>query len=242
MTAPDALEERLRELEASLVLDVATGRGGFAAHLRREYDGLGAIVAVDLSPEVLGRPGTPLRDVDDILAACMDSTRMAFGADTFDLACISNSLHHMTDPRAALEEMTRVLRPGGLLLVTEMYRDGQTETQTTHVMMHDWWAAVDSRCGIHHGRTFTRAGIIEILEGLALTVVLTGDYASLEGDPLDEELSRRLDAAIDTYISRIESAGGDPDLLRTGEELRRRLRTTGFHSATSLALMGRKEG
>lgn len=236
--SPDPIETRLLELEAEMVLDVATGGGSFAAHLRREYKSLGTIVAVDVSEDILRRPGTPLQSVEDTLRACMDSSRMALMDHVFDLVCISNSLHHMTDLKGTLEEMIRVLRPGGGFLVTEMYRDDQTETQMTHVLLHEWWAAIDRKSGIPHERTFTREEILGMMDSLDLQDVITREYSFLEGDPKEEGLLAGIDSAIDAYLTRLESAGGDPELHRRGDELRRRLHSTGFHGATSLALMG----
>jgi SAM-dependent methyltransferase len=223
-----------------MVLDVATGGGAFASRLRGDYGNLGTIVAIDLSEDVLRRQGTPLQGIDDLLAACMDSDRLAFRDGSFDLVCISNSLHHLSDLQQTLREMLRVLRPGGEFLVSEMYRDDQTETQMTHVLMHEWWAEIDMKCGIHHMRTFTRKEILEGMSMLGLEDIVTVDYAFLERDPLDAELLKHLEAAIDGYMAKLGSAGGDPDLSSRGEVLRTRLHEVGFHGASSLALIGRK--
>ncbi|MBN2586027.1 MAG: class I SAM-dependent methyltransferase [Candidatus Fermentibacteraceae bacterium] len=236
----DLLEARLRDLRAPMVLDVATGGGGFSAHLRSEYGGLGTIVAVDVSEDGLGRARSNLKRIADLLPVCMDSACMAFQEGCFSLVCISNSLHHLDGLEETLEEMIRVLRPGGRFLVREMYRDGQTETQMTHVMMHEWWAAIDRRNGISHNRTFRRQEILNIVGNLDLEDVITGDYSSLESDPLEQELVRQLDSAIDSYLHKLEKTGGDPELRRRGDELRKRLTTRGFHSASSLSVMGRK--
>ncbi len=238
----DLLEARLRDLRAPMVLDVATGGGGFAAHLRSDYRELGTIVAVDVSEDGLGRARPNLDRITDLLPVCMDSARMAFHEGCFSLVCISNSLHHLDGLEETLGEMIRVLRPGGELLVREMYRDGQTETQMTHVMMHEWWASIDRMNGIPHNRTFRRQEILDIVSGLNLEDVITGDYSSLDVDPLERELIQHLDSAIDSYLLKLEKAGGDPELLGRGDELRKRLTTKGFHSASSLAVMGRKPG
>lgn len=236
----DALEERLRAAPIPLVLDVATGGGGFSAHLRREYEDIGTIVAVDVSPRGLERARSGLDGIRDLLPACMDSALLALSDERFDMVCISNSLHHMENLTATLDEMMRVLRPGGLFLVSEMYSDGQSETQQTHVMMHHWWAEIDRLSGIPHNGTFERDGIIDLIRGLGLEDVITGDYSFLEGDPLDADLLERLDKGIDAYFTKLEEAGGDSGLRQRGEALRQRLHTTGFHPASSLGALGLK--
>ena len=70
----------------------------------------------------------------------MDAQEMTFADASFDTVCIANSLHHVADLRRVLAEMARVLRPKGRFIVAEMYCDGQTDPQMTHVLLHHWWA------------------------------------------------------------------------------------------------------
>jgi ubiquinone/menaquinone biosynthesis C-methylase UbiE len=70
----------------------------------------------------------------------MDAQEMTFADASFDTVCIANSLHHVAGLRRVLAEMTRVLRPKGRFIVAEMYCDGQTDPQMTHVLLHHWWA------------------------------------------------------------------------------------------------------
>lgn len=236
----DSLEERLRAARIPLVLDVATGGGGFPAHLRREYEGVGTIVAVDVSPQGLQSARSVLDGIPDLLPACMDSARLALSDRGFDMVCISNSLHHMEDLQATLAEMMRVLRHGGLFLISEMYRDGQTEPQLTHVKMHHWWAEIDRLTGVPHNETFGREEILDLVRGLGLEEVISGDYSFLDGDPMDADLLQQLEKGIDAYVSRLDKAGGDAGLSQRGEDLRRRLHTVGFHPASTLGILGRK--
>jgi ubiquinone/menaquinone biosynthesis C-methylase UbiE len=49
--------------------------------------------------------------------------RLPFEARTFDAAFSSNSLHHWQDPLVCLEEVHRVLKPGGALFISDLRRD-----------------------------------------------------------------------------------------------------------------------
>ncbi len=88
-------------------------------------------------------------------------------------------LHHMTDATQAraLAEMMRVLKPGGRCFVAEMFRDGQSETQMTDVLIHHWIAAVETAIiqVAHpkavrwvHRETFPRSQIVGIVESSGL--------------------------------------------------------------------------
>lgn len=234
------LEETLKHIEAPMVLDVATGSGNFADHLRTEYEGIGTITGIDVSPKGLERSREALKRIDDMLAVCMDSSELAFPAGSFDMVCISNSLHHMGKLDDALAEMMRVLRPGGYFLVREMYSNNQTEAQMMHVLMHEWWATIDTLNGIPHFSTFPRKEILLVCEGLDLEEMIIADFSFLDSDPLDREVIDHINGAIDTYIARIEDPHCNSELAERGEQLRKRLHNIGFHRATSLALLGRK--
>ncbi len=165
---------------------------------------------------------------------------MAFPAGSFDMVCISNSLHHMARLDDTVAEMMRVLRPGGYFLAGEMYRDNQTEAQMTHVLMHEWWASIDTLNGIPHFSTFTREKTLNIIAALGLNELISGDYSFLDSDPMNKDVIDHINGAIDTYIGRAENIEGSSELIKQGEKLRERLQRVGFHRATSLLVLGRK--
>ncbi len=152
----------------------------------------------------------------------------------------SSSLHHMADLLGMLGEMKRVLNPGGFFIIAEMYRDGQTETQMTHVLLHHWWAAVDAAMGVTHHETFTRQQILNIVDGLGLEEVRCYDLSDTGEDPKQHETIRELDGIIDRYIERARGVPEQDELQKRGEELRRRVHEVGFHGAASLIVIGKK--
>ena len=139
-----------------------------------------------------------------------------------------------------LEQLCRFKGGKGVGIVSEMYCDNQTEAQMTHVLMHEWWASIDTLRGVPHYRTFTRKEILRICTRLELNELVTADYSSLESDPMSKEVLEHLEGATDAYIDRLKDLGNSPELIRRGEELRKRLHKVGFHSASTLAALGRK--
>jgi SAM-dependent methyltransferase len=115
--------ERLRSLLApsgeERALDVGTGAGALAIALGplvRE------VVGIDIVPELLaeGRKRAPA-NVELIEA---DATALPFERGSFDLVCTARTLHHTPRPELVLAEMTRVLRPGGTMLVVDQIAPG----------------------------------------------------------------------------------------------------------------------
>src|SRR6202035_3465954 len=75
-------------------------------------------VAADISPYMLQRASREAgrRGVQDAIKFVeADVTALQFADASFDLCVTYNGLHCLPDPRTALGELTRVLRPGGTL-------------------------------------------------------------------------------------------------------------------------------
>ncbi len=108
---------RLADTPAGIsVLDIPCG-GGFAFRVLRPGQPV-RYVAADISPYMLQRARGEARRMqaqDAIEFVEADVTALQFDDASFDLCVTYNGLHCLPDPRAALAELTRVLRPGGTL-------------------------------------------------------------------------------------------------------------------------------
>ncbi len=124
---PSAYETLLREVlgEAGSevdkvhlrVLDCGVGTGALSCALARVLPAPFKLDAIDISPRMLELARGSLRDAG--LKASLrrgDVRKLPYGDGIFDLVMTSHVLEHLVDPSAALDEMVRVLKPGGLLV------------------------------------------------------------------------------------------------------------------------------
>lgn len=234
MTTP---KDILGQISGGRVLDVATGTGGFIHFLREGLHDYAEIIGVDSNESAATAFGNAFKDQPNIRFEMADAAQLNFDSESFDLVCVSNSLHHFKEPIVMLREMARVLKPGGTFLVAEMYCDHQTETQMTHVLLHHWWAAVDTVNGVTHNETYRREEILAMLESLDLSQIALFDLSETEENPKNPEISAELKPVFERYIQRAE---GHSDLQARGAELKQRVEEIGFHGATTLVWIGRK--
>lgn len=95
------------------LLDVGCGDGGVATLLRRRVK---EVVAVDVEEH------GDWRDAPGLRFQVADGESLPFEDASFDLVHSKDSLHHMTQPEAALREYRRVLRRSGAALIVESNR------------------------------------------------------------------------------------------------------------------------
>ena len=108
-----AVVSLLPTLANTKVLDVGCGSGWYAEHLAA-YGG--TVTAFDFNAEFVALTRARLGDRATVLQADL-AEPLAFAADEeFDLAVCPLVMHYLRDWRPALNELHRVLKPGGVLV------------------------------------------------------------------------------------------------------------------------------
>ena len=128
-----------------VVLDAGCGSGRVFQHRQagKVRPGVGRIVGIDVTDEP--RENENLTD-----AAKGDLGKLPFRDDQFDIAIVSHVAEHLTDPEAVFGELSRVLKPGGRLLLLTPNRwhyvplGARLLPQQLHVLFNNW-RGVDTR-------------------------------------------------------------------------------------------------
>jgi ubiquinone/menaquinone biosynthesis C-methylase UbiE len=97
------------------VLDVACGPGNFSRDFARSVGGDGLVVGLDASRPMLlrGVREATAEGFDNLCFIHGDTTALPFRDASFDAACCFAALNLFPDPYGAIDEMCRVLAPGG---------------------------------------------------------------------------------------------------------------------------------
>jgi ubiquinone/menaquinone biosynthesis C-methylase UbiE len=104
------------------VLEIAPGPGYLTIEMAR--GGRVRVVGLDVSTTFVELATTAAREAGvDVEFRAGDAADMPFGADTFDLAVSQAAFKNFSRPGRALEEIHRILRPGGTAVIQDMNRD-----------------------------------------------------------------------------------------------------------------------
>ena len=115
------LLDRISPVADPLMLDVATGTGRVPLVMARNARFQGQVIGLDASRRMLDRAREKIvaGHFESFISLIQhDASELPFEDGSFDVVTCLEALEFMPRPRAALAEMIRVLRPGGLLLTT----------------------------------------------------------------------------------------------------------------------------
>jgi len=115
-TLPDGLSLMGNET----ILDVACGTGELERLLLAEHPEL-SIVGLDLSANML--LVARQKSLRQAAFSQGSATNLPFPDRTFDFVVTANSFHYFDFPHLALQEMRRVLKPGGKVVILDWCRD-----------------------------------------------------------------------------------------------------------------------
>lgn len=105
--------ERLLPPQGKFLLELGAGAG---RHTPR-YRGFEAIALVDYSMTQLQQAQARLGRDRRYLYVAADIYRLPFAAGVFDAATMIRVLHHMAEPRLALQQVRSVLKPGAVFIL-----------------------------------------------------------------------------------------------------------------------------
>jgi demethylmenaquinone methyltransferase/2-methoxy-6-polyprenyl-1,4-benzoquinol methylase len=98
-------------------LDVATGTGDLAVELARRVGPSGAVIGSDFSEEMLD---VARRKAPELRFEWGNALELPYEEATFDAATVGFGARNFSDLDRGLQEMARVVRPGGRVVVLEI--------------------------------------------------------------------------------------------------------------------------
>jgi uncharacterized protein len=148
--SPRELVARLHLTANSRVLELGPGPGFFSVHIARRIPS-GHLCLVDVQREMLDKARARIRraGVSNVSFAQASASALPFARGVFDAAFLVTVLGEVPDPAACVVQLRDVLRPGGLLSITELAGDPDALTEADI-------AALAKAANLEHSETFTK--------------------------------------------------------------------------------------
>ncbi len=109
--------ETIGRIRPDRLIDIGCGPGAFLSLVEEAFPMI-QLNALDLSEEMIYE--TKERLSDTAIATVGDSENMPLDREQYQVVTCNMSIHHDPHPQNALNEMYRILKPGGYLLLNDM--------------------------------------------------------------------------------------------------------------------------
>ena len=122
------------------VLEVGCGSGAFTTFVARAIGEKGKVYALDIQEKMLEQLKNKLlkpdnRDIKNIEMINKSAYELPFENNSIDLVYMVTVLPEIPDRNRALLEIKRVLKPGGILAITELLPDPDYPLKSTTIRL-----------------------------------------------------------------------------------------------------------
>ncbi len=145
------------------LLDLASGTGELEIRLVRLFPKI-QLFALDSSPEMLSQARKKLEGSEQVTLVQSDLTRpLPFEDAAFDWVIFANGLHYVAQPGNLLQEIRRVIKPGGKLII---------EDYTVHgPFLWPLFEKLIKQFDTQHYRTYTLGELNEFVKTAGFNIV-----------------------------------------------------------------------
>jgi len=128
MQSPEKVIQRSGIQKGMQVLEIGCGSGAITTFVARAVGNKGNVYALDIQPEMLQQlenklPQPENKDITNIKLIESSAYDLPFDDNSLDLVFMVTVFGEIPDHDKALKEIKRVLKPGGILAITELFLD-----------------------------------------------------------------------------------------------------------------------
>ena len=137
---PDKFIQRSGIKKGTHVLDLGCGSGAFTTFVARAVGQKGKVYALDIQADMLEQLERKLsrpenKNIKNIKLIEGNAYELPFDNGSLDLVYMVTVLQEIPDRNRALHEVKRVLKPGGILAVTELFPDPDYPWKSTTIKL-----------------------------------------------------------------------------------------------------------
>jgi ubiquinone/menaquinone biosynthesis C-methylase UbiE len=137
---PDKVIQRSGIVEGMNVLEIGCGSGAFTTFVARAVGKRGKVYALDIEPKMLKQLENKLakpenQDIKNVELINRSAYELPFDDNSLDAVYMVTVLQEIPDRDRALQQAKRVLKPGGILSITELFPDPDYPWKSTTIKL-----------------------------------------------------------------------------------------------------------
>lgn len=229
------LTDFFQDKEVNSILDVGTGTGNFIAVLKEVFPEA-QITGIDPNTESLENAN---KIHTEVLFRKMGAEKIDFDNSSFDVVSISMALHHLPEIGKSFSEIQRVVKPGGWIIINELFSDNLNPAQEVHKLYHHFGSNIDRVLGVNHNETFKKDEIFQMVQDSGIVIQFNFEYKK-EVNLIAEK--NELESRIEKMKLKLEQIKGYPEhktLKPLINEFGEKAARFGFQPATKVVVVGK---
>lgn len=224
----DGIKKYLDAYEHPKILDIGSGKGDFIQLLDSVYHDYQEIIGIDIVDYILEMDEDAFKNNPKIKWMDKDVLDTIFPKQSFEVISLSNTLHHISDLKSLFDKMERLLKPGGILIVTELFASNDlTSKQLSHKILHSFSAKILKEMNMLHSQISSKENIIEAIKKYASLPI--EEHWVLETKPYEGHVNvEYLWGLVDQLLESVKGSSKYQAYLVEAKEIKAYLKENGL--------------
>ena len=223
--------------KVKIILDVGTGTGNFIEVLKEVFSDI-LITGIDPNTESIYEAK---EKYSDVVFKEMGAEKLGFSDCSFDVVSISMALHHLPEVNIGLQEILRVVKPGGWIIINELFSDNLNPAQEVHKLYHHFGSNIDRILGTNHNSSFKREEIFQMVQNSGIAIQFHFNHKTEVNLVADK---KELDSRVEKMKLNLDKIKEYPEyeMLKPQVEIfRKNALEFGFQPATKVVIVGQRQ-
>ncbi|MFW9971305.1 MAG: class I SAM-dependent methyltransferase [Candidatus Odinarchaeota archaeon] len=122
---PETVAKRMKLKPGMIIIEIGPGKGNYTKALANSILPDGKVYAIDIQKSIIDRLKKKIRkeNIINIIPKIADAYNLSFEDESIDRVLMIACLPEIPEPIRALKELKRILKPDGLISLSEMFPD-----------------------------------------------------------------------------------------------------------------------